>query len=69
MKWINANALCLVCGTTDEHPKTGFCKNDHDNWLEDGDDMKRFVEDSVIFSTDIGTINETIATNSNKLEL
>jgi hypothetical protein len=46
---INANAICLDCGTAKENPKNGFCINDHDNWLEETDEIKRFSEASVKF--------------------
>lgn len=26
--------ICATCGTKVENPISGFCENDHDNWLE-----------------------------------
>ncbi len=38
---MEANAICLDCGTAKEDPENGFCINGHDNWVEDGDDVQR----------------------------
>ncbi len=43
---INANAICLNCGTAKENPENGFCINGHDNWLEEEDNIERFSEAS-----------------------
>lgn len=68
MKWLKANALCLVCGTTEEHPVTGYCKNDHDNWLEEKDTLDRFQEAVRRFKTTLEKVGEAISSNSNNLE-
>lgn len=31
---MHAKAICETCGTIYEHPGTGYCINDHDNWIE-----------------------------------
>lgn len=35
--FINACAICEDCGTTKEDSITGYCINDHDNWIEEGE--------------------------------
>lgn len=47
---IDANAICLDCGTSSENPENGFCINGHDNWLEAEDDIERFSHASVKFN-------------------
>lgn len=47
---INANAICLDCGTAKENPENGFCINGHDNWLEEEDSVERFLQASVKFN-------------------
>jgi hypothetical protein len=47
---INANAICLECGTAKENPENGFCINGHDNWLEEEDSIERFSEASAKFN-------------------
>jgi len=42
--YIPANAICLECGTAKENPITGYCINDHDDWLEEGDSFERLFE-------------------------
>lgn len=37
IEFIPANAICFVCGTAEEHPVTGYCKNDHDDWVEESE--------------------------------
>jgi hypothetical protein len=34
-----ANAVCLTCGTNQQNAKTGFCINDHDDWVEESDSV------------------------------
>lgn len=31
------NYLCITCGTFKDDGKTGYCINDHDDWLEYSD--------------------------------
>jgi len=50
MESINANAICLDCGTAKENPENGFCMNGHDNWLEEMDKIERFSEASIKFN-------------------
>lgn len=47
---INANAICLECGTAKENSFSGLCINGHDNWLEETDEIERFAEASVKFN-------------------
>lgn len=55
-----ANAMCMQCGTTDENPKTAFCVNDHDDWIESNDSPERFIEASIKFKISIQTIIDRI---------
>ena len=54
--FIPANAICLDCGTTKENPQNGFCIHGHDNWLESGDDISRFIDAANKFKVNIENI-------------
>lgn len=60
---INANAICIDCGTAKENSDTGFCINDHDNWLEEEDNIERFSEASVKFSKSTSELMRHIKEN------
>jgi hypothetical protein len=34
--------ICIICGTNKIDPITSFCINNHDDWLEETDDIKNF---------------------------
>lgn len=60
---INANAICLDCGTAKQDPENGYCKNDHDNWLEIDDNIERFTEASEKFKKTMDEIIFCIENN------
>lgn len=61
--FIPANAICLRCGTTKEHPETGYCKNGHDDWLEAKDEGHRFDWAMKKFKVSVHVILKSIANN------
>lgn len=63
MNLINANAICLECGTTKQNEKTAYCINGHDNWLENNDDIYRFNIAIKKFNVDLNTIHNSINNN------
>lgn len=60
---INANAICLDCGTAKQNSVNGFCINDHDNWLEIDDNIERFSEASEKFKKTVDEIIFSIENN------
>lgn len=61
-----ANAICLKCGTTKEDSVTGYCINDHDDWLEQGDEPKRFSKAMKKFNVGL---DELIGAIKNNIDL
>ena len=59
-------AICLVCGTVKENDITGYCINDHDDWLEDKDSVERFDYAVKFFKR---PINEIIECMKNGVDL
>lgn len=52
--------ICITCGTNKQDLNTGFCKNDHDNWLEKRDSMNYFREASKNLNKTIDEIYDAI---------
>lgn len=61
---IAEEAICLACGTNLENSVTGFCKNGHDDWLEEYDDAERFEVAQNNFKLTISEILNKIRTSS-----
>ncbi|MCK9445743.1 hypothetical protein M0Q50_02495 [bacterium] len=59
----NANAICLICGSTKQNNTTSLCINDHDDWLEEIDDASRFSKAMIHFNLNINDIIFAIQNN------
>jgi hypothetical protein len=55
-----SKCLCITCGTTEDDPITGYCKNDHDNWLEPKDEIKYFKEASTNLNKTIDEVYNSL---------
>lgn len=64
LKNIKANAICLTCGTTKEDNITAFCINNHDNWLEENDNISLFSEATKKFGRSLLEIKRAIKTDT-----
>jgi len=60
----NADAICLICGTTKMNTDDGLCVHGHDEWLEDIDSGLRFKEAIDIFGVDLEEIIYAIKNNT-----
>ncbi len=58
-----ADAICITCGSTKEHHITGFCMNDHDNWLEIDDAIEAFQDASERLGVSVEEIIHAIKHN------
>lgn len=61
----NADAICMICGTAKQDTDTGCCENGHDDWLEEGDDLERFISAAKRFNTDLAGLTNAIKNNKN----
>ena len=64
----NANALCIECGSVKQSTESGLCENGHDNWLEESDDMDRFLIAAKKFKTDLAGLIYAIKNNKSFLK-
>ena len=55
-----SKSICITCGTNKQHPVTGYCINNHDNWLENSDDVIYFKQASKNLNKDIEEIENAI---------
>ena len=56
--------ICITCGTVKQDPITGFCINDHDNWLEPNDELQYFEKAIKNLGVNIGEIRRAMETDS-----
>lgn len=61
--FLNANAICFECGSAKEDSKTGYCINDHDNWIELDDPIERIKEATKKFNISIEKLEASIKNN------
>ena len=40
------DCICITCGTSKTNGENGYCKNGHDNWLEEDDHVALYLEAS-----------------------
>ena len=55
-----ANAICMECGGCHQNPSNACCINDHDNWLEIGDDNELFNVAQARFNVSKNTLEHNI---------
>jgi hypothetical protein len=58
-------SICITCGTNKQNNITGYCINDHDNWLESNDDVIYFKQASKNLNKNIEEIENAIKNGVN----